>query len=142
MRKNKWRFFGEDHWNWKGGKTIGVRGYVLIKSPDHPFKNNGGYVREHRLIMEKLLGRYLLPSEVVHHVNGDVSDNRLENLKLFSSPGDHWRSHVTKECNTENQRQCSRCKMIKKLNTENFYKANDKLYGFRYVCKKCRKEAK
>jgi len=60
------------------------KGYVLIYRPEHPNATKGGYVMEHRLVMENHLGRLLLPSEVVHHKNGDKSDNRTDNLEVMT----------------------------------------------------------
>jgi len=48
-----------------------------------------GYVMEHRLIVAQAMGRSLLRTEVVHHVNHDPQDNALENLMLFSSNQAH-----------------------------------------------------
>jgi hypothetical protein len=60
-------------------------GYRLLRRPDHPRANVNGFVPEHRLVMEELLGRYLEPSETVHHRNGERADNRPENLELWVS---------------------------------------------------------
>lgn len=66
----------------KGGRIVHKRsGYVLLREPEHP-KNQNGYVLEHRLVMEKRLGRYLTSNEIVHHRNGVRSDNRLSNLEI------------------------------------------------------------
>lgn len=80
---------GEKHRDWKGGRIADKDGYILVRQPDHPYANSGGYVREHRLVMEQHLGRCLSPEEVVHHVNGDRADNRIENLELYASNGKH-----------------------------------------------------
>lgn len=60
-----------------------VQGYVMLKRRDHPHCTKAGWVYEHRLVMEGVLGRYLLPTEEVHHRNGQRADNRPENLELW-----------------------------------------------------------
>lgn len=64
----------------KKGRTI-KEGYVLLFRPDHP-NAVGQYVAEHRLVMEKHLGRCLESWELVHHKNRIRDDNRLENLEI------------------------------------------------------------
>jgi hypothetical protein len=64
-------------------RTLNEHGYVFLKAPDHP-RAHLGRVREHILVMEKKLGRHLLPGEEVHHRNRVKSDNREENLELWS----------------------------------------------------------
>jgi hypothetical protein len=54
--------------------------------PGHPRADQGNYVFEHVLVMEEMLGRYLLPGENVHHRNGVKDDNRPENLELWTRP--------------------------------------------------------
>lgn len=78
---------------WKGGIKKDSGGYILVKSNSHPFANNSGYVLEHRLVMEQHLGRTLLQTEVVHHINGDKTDNRIENLMLFSNHSEHRKAY-------------------------------------------------
>lgn len=82
---------GKDTTGWKGGIKR-ERGYVLIYSPDHPNAVKR-YVREHRLVMEKKLGRYLKKNEIVHHMNHIKDDNRPKNLMLLDSKSKHGKFH-------------------------------------------------
>jgi len=73
---------GENNPAWAGGRTRGTHDYFLVYQPNHPNKNSNNNVLEHRLVMEKKLGRYLTKDELVHHINGIRDDNRIENLEL------------------------------------------------------------
>ena len=64
---------------------------VLI-GPGYPGADATGYIREHRLAMHEALGRSLAPNEVVHHINGIRSDNRVENLVVMTR-SEHNRHH-------------------------------------------------
>jgi len=82
------------------GNTVGIRpngeyshrpylnqqnGYMLVWVPDYEFAPKSGIMLEHRYVMSKLLGRALFKDETVHHKNGDKTDNRPENLELWST---------------------------------------------------------
>lgn len=77
---------------WKGGRS-NRGGYVIVLKPGHPGGDAQGYVYEQRLVMEKHLGRLLGLREVVHHINGNRVDNRIENLMLFPSFVEHLAYH-------------------------------------------------
>lgn len=77
---------------WKGGR-IKTAGYIQIKLPEHHHANNQGYVFEHILVIEKMLGRPINRGEIVHHCNQDRSDNRPYNLRLFPSIKEHTAYH-------------------------------------------------
>ena len=75
------------------GRFINTHGYVLVWAPDHPdAPKQKGYVLEHRLVMERTLGRHLTSAEGVHHINHVKTDNRPENLELVNRV-EHGKKH-------------------------------------------------
>jgi hypothetical protein len=80
--------------NWKGGRLVGSNGYVLVKVEDgHHLAHINGYAYEHRIVAEQILGRKILPTELVHHKNEDRTDNRPENIEIVSSIWAHKVHH-------------------------------------------------
>jgi len=86
-------YTGKNHSQWKGGRNKTSQGYIWVYMPSHPNKNCSGYVLEHRLEMEKYIGRYLRKDEDVHHIDGNKSNNLIENLELINHK-DHGRMHA------------------------------------------------
>lgn len=84
---------GSDNGHWKGGKHHRKDGYKLVRIGIVPRTFKGArYKLEHRIVMEKHLGRPLLRSEIVHHKNGNNSDNRIKNLEILSQK-EHAKMH-------------------------------------------------
>lgn len=78
--------FGSNSPRWKGGRrraSVGGK-YIYVYCPDHLDATKAGYVMEHRLVAEKMIGRRLKKNEIPHHKNGIKNDNRSENLKVMT----------------------------------------------------------
>ena len=88
---------GSNNPAWKGGSYIEPeKGYRMIRMPSHPRARANGYVLEHILVAEQMLGRPLKPKEEVHHRNRNKIDNQPQNLHIYSSHRDHWvMEHLT-----------------------------------------------
>lgn len=106
---------GKGNPNFNGGKYVDDKGYLRVLRPEHP-KQNHGYVYEHRLVMEQLLGRILEKWETVHHINEIKLDNRVENLFL-TTVSEHSSIHREGKSRTEVQKRAVSDNMKKRAST-------------------------
>ena len=76
-----------------GHKKKRADGYISIYFPDHPRSNKDGYIMEHILVAESVLGRWIAEDEIVHHINHKRDDNRKDNLKVMTKH-EHMSMHM------------------------------------------------
>lgn len=82
---------GKNNPAWKGGRYIEPdKGYVMVLKRDHPRARANGYVLEHILVAEKMLGRPLTETEEVHHKDLNRANNDPSNLKVYANHLEHW----------------------------------------------------
>lgn len=114
-------------WNIKNIIRKGEYNYCIVK--DHPNASKFGYVLHHRIIIENHLERILDANEIVHHINGDKLDNRLDNLQVMTSKM-HNSFHSASRGRMFAKLQCPQCYCI-------FEKPLNKTYrvkGGKFTC--------
>ncbi len=94
MRDNHADISGKNNPRWNGGSYI--HKYRFIYSPEHKLCNLKGYVREHLFVLYEKLGDKINKSNVIHHINGKKTDNRINNLMVMKDHGAHRRIHCNK----------------------------------------------
>lgn len=85
----------KNKWATNGTRVLRKDGYIWMRSQKYPGASPNGYVLEHRLIMANHLGRRLTSDEIVHHINDDRADNRIENLEIMSN-SKHVKYHMAR----------------------------------------------
>ena len=108
------------HVKFNGGKYTHTKGYAMIKQPGHHRADKRGYVFEHILIVEKLLGRLLNDTECVHHKDKNKKNNYPDNLEVLFSNTEHKLQHLREkallECGDSEKRKCKFCKEYDDIN--------------------------
>lgn len=109
--------------------------YNYAKVPDHPNATKNGYVLEHRIVMENHLQRLLTKGEVVHHINENKKDNRLDNLEVMYTK-DHMKHHQSMKGRTMLLLKCPECSVL--FTRERRQCRGTKGSGFTSCSRRCR----
>ena len=86
------KMVGENHGSWNGGKIV-KSGYPATYNPEHPRAMKIGYVYDHLLVAEKILGRTPRRNEPIHHIDFDRKNSNEDNLLICRSHREHGLAH-------------------------------------------------
>jgi DNA-binding transcriptional regulator YiaG len=108
---------GNKNPKWRGGRIKRPDGRICVYAPDHPGANlyGGTHILEYRLIAEQITGRPLFNNEIVHHKNGDATDNRLENLEVITQ-SEHAKTHLSGELSPNHKLTMTQVVFIRESN--------------------------
>lgn len=127
---------GPKHPGYKGGSN-GSKLYVIVYDRTHPYADKKHRIQQHRVVMEKHIGRYLRRDEVVHHINGNKKDNRIENLQLMTRP-EHQSFHHKLDMSNRVCDNCgSKSTFLRRKKYPQWYNHNNK-----YWCRNCHRRDK
>lgn len=107
---------GEKAWNWNGGSYISKSGYRLVLCRDHPRADSHGYVFEHILVWERESGMALPAHCCIHHLNGNKTDNRIENLCMMLHKAHTIHHHSGRKRSEETKAKISAKAKTRKIN--------------------------
>jgi len=137
---------GSKHQSWSGGRIITQSGRVMISAPWHPrASSNGGYVFEHILVVESVIGRKLKIKEQVHHLDGNPGNNAKSNLALLEGQSlhnvIHARMRVVKHGGKPSANKiCCTCRIMK--TKQDFCLQKGTWDARTPVCRKCTSKRK
>jgi len=103
---------GKFHYSYKGKIKRGKYWYLFL--PNHPYSNKQGYIAEHRVVMEKKLGRYLRDEECVDHIDREPTNNNPENLRIFLTHGQHTKLAHSEIYRNQRKNKIYSCRNCKK----------------------------
>lgn len=133
--------YRSEHWtgptaaHWKGGMKQD-RDRVLIYRPEHPAAQQNGYVYRYRLVMEEKLGRLLKGDEIVHHIDGDESNDHPDNLEVMTQ-SEHARLYdARRPAAGAIPDECGRGHRLSVMNTRLYYRGHLR----KWVCRTCQRE--
>jgi hypothetical protein len=115
--------------------------YVRLHMPSHPAANSKGYVYEHTVIAERVLGKRMPNGAAVHHVNENTRDNSHTNLVICQDRAYHKLLHVRARvvragANPNTHALCGQCGHAKPFEAFNKSTAN-KSFGRQRRCREC-----